>query len=38
MTKNDEPSDKQIYDLCKAVYRREKFLENIIKNKEYTGE
>ena len=37
MAKNDEPSDKQIYELCKAVYNYEKFLENILKNKEYIG-
>ena len=37
MAKNYDPSDKQIYELCKAVYNNEKFLENIIKNKEYLG-
>ena len=37
MAKNYDPSDKQIYELCKAVYKYEKFLENIIKNKEYLG-
>ena len=37
MAKNDAPSDKQIYELCKAVYNYEKFLENILKNKEYIG-
>ena len=37
MAKNDDPSDKQIYELCKAFYNYEKFLENILKNKEYIG-
>ena len=37
MAKNDDTSDKQIYELCKAVYNYEKFLENILKNKEYIG-
>ena len=37
MAKNDDPSDKQIYELCKTFYNYEKFLENILKNKEYIG-
>ena len=37
MNKNDNLSEKQIYDYCKAIYNYEKFLENFIKDKEQRG-
>ena len=37
MSKDGNLSEKQIYDYCKAIYIYEKFLENLVKDKEYRG-